>query len=419
MSPRGGAGAPTSLPSEPSSPSINVPMAVERVEDVESGPMPVEDSSAGPDAAARRTGPGTSSHSRVCRRRGGMGGVSGRSSRPQGDDQEVDAFIDGDLLICEVEARPALWNTAHRHHWDAIVTRRLWDEVTGSLINAWEDLDEKTQYLLREKVMTLWQSIRDRYKRDFNDEMRAPSGSAGCRNRYKYYNSLSFLRPSLASRSTTGRTSHPSRELPLVAVPEATASRPSEDVPNSDLSGNPSSSQSSQPHVPAGDYCQAEDSQLAGPSVNFPLSQASGAAQTGRPGFVSVRQRQRTIDGSFMPEFSPMDSVFRDYLKLLNEKMTAGFAEVQRSFREINDRFGKLESDANKSVNHLFFLTVLRHMESLPSDSQLNIMHACQQSLAQEINRHPPSQPFQAPAAPYQTLAPPYPPPSQRYQPPA
>ncbi|XP_075181534.1 uncharacterized protein LOC142254374 [Anomaloglossus baeobatrachus] len=200
MSQRDGAGAPTSLPSEPSSPSINVPMAVEPVEDVESGPMVVEHSSAEPDAAARRTGPATSSHRRGFRRRGGMGGVSRRSSRPQGDDQEFDAFIDGDLLICEVEARPALWNTAHHHHWDAVLTRGLWDEVSRSLMDTWESMDEKTQYLFREKVITRWRSIRDRYKRDFNDEMRAPSGSAGRRHRYKHYNALSFLRPSLASR---------------------------------------------------------------------------------------------------------------------------------------------------------------------------------------------------------------------------
>ncbi|KAM4035024.1 uncharacterized protein ACNLHF_021726 isoform 2-T2 [Anomaloglossus baeobatrachus] len=372
----------------------------------------------GPDAASRPTGPGTSSQSRVRARRGGVPGPS--SSRPHvGEEQELEVFIDGDLLISDVQTHTALWNTAHRHHWDSVVTRRLWDEVTRSQVDGWEDLDPNTQRLLREKVMKRWRSIRDRYKRDFNNDMKAPSGSAGRRQRYIYYNALSFLRPTLAIRSTPGSISQPSAEILPVAASKATTTRPPEAMPTAGLSGNSSSSESSQPHAAAGESCQAADIQPEGPSVGFPLSLASDVAHTARPDFLSVCQRQEPLDRNFLPEFVHMSSVFQDSLKYLNEKMAAGFAEVKRSFsevqrgfREIHNRLDKLKADASKSVNHLFFLTVLRQMENLPSDSQLNIMHACQQSLSHEIKQHPPTQP-------YQTPAPPYPQPSQPCQAPA
>ncbi|KAM4036584.1 uncharacterized protein ACNLHF_015519 isoform 1-T2 [Anomaloglossus baeobatrachus] len=381
-------------------------LAAEWVVDDEGGLKPVEDSSA-------------------------VSGPSSSSSRPHvEEEQELEAFIDGDLLICDVQARTALWNTAHRQHWDAVVTRRLWDEVAGAQVAGWVDLDAHTRGLLRERVIKRWRSIRDRYKKDYNHEMMAPSGSARRRQRYKYYNALSFLRPSLASRSTTRSISQPSAKVLPVAVPKATAIRPPKAVPiavpTTGLSGNSSSSQSSQPHAAAGDSSQAADIQPEGPSVGFPLSQASDAAPTSTPGSLSVCQHQRPSDRSLLPEFVHMSSVFHDSLKNLNEKVSSGFAEVQRSFsevqrgfREIHDRLDKLEANTNKSINNLFFLTVLRQMETLPSDSQLNIMHACQQSLSHEIKQQPPAQPYQAPAQPYQALAQPYQAPAQPYQVPA
>ncbi|XP_073403829.1 uncharacterized protein [Dendrobates tinctorius] len=54
---------------------------------------------------------------------------------------------------------------------------------------------------IRDRVIKRWRSLRDCFKREFNKEMQAPSGSGGCRNsKYKYARALSFLWLTMVSR---------------------------------------------------------------------------------------------------------------------------------------------------------------------------------------------------------------------------
>ncbi|XP_069621503.1 uncharacterized protein [Ranitomeya imitator] len=61
-----------------------------------------------------------------------------------------------------------------RRHADLSVTRRLWEQICCELIPRWEDLDVQAQIQERERIVKRWRSIRDRFKKEFNKEMRAP-----------------------------------------------------------------------------------------------------------------------------------------------------------------------------------------------------------------------------------------------------
>ncbi|XP_075204231.1 uncharacterized protein LOC142310598 [Anomaloglossus baeobatrachus] len=133
------------------------------------------------------------------RRRGG-GGHTASQRAPDSDGEEA-GFINIDLLIDEVREREPLWNMADRRHADTIVTRRLWDEVCHAAVEGWGELNSRGQKKQRDKLQKRWRSIRDRFKKELNQEMQAPSGSGGRRSKYRYFRALSFLRTTMVCRS--------------------------------------------------------------------------------------------------------------------------------------------------------------------------------------------------------------------------
>ncbi|XP_075181275.1 uncharacterized protein LOC142254118 [Anomaloglossus baeobatrachus] len=154
------------------------------------------------------------------RRRGG-GGHSASQRAPDSDGEEA-GFINIDLLIDEVREREPLWNMADRRHADSIVTRRLWDEVCHAAIEGWGELNSRGQKKARDKLQKRWRSIRDRFKKELNQEMQAPSGSGGRRSKYRYFRALSFLRTTMVCRSTVCSTREPASN-PTGAIPEQSA----------------------------------------------------------------------------------------------------------------------------------------------------------------------------------------------------
>ncbi|KAM4026808.1 uncharacterized protein ACNLHF_022669 [Anomaloglossus baeobatrachus] len=154
------------------------------------------------------------------RRRGG-GGLSASQRAPDSDGEEA-GFINIDLLIDEVREREPLWNMADRRHADSIVTRRLWDEVCHAAVEGWGELNSRGQKKQRDKLQKRWRSIRDRFKKELNQEMQAPSGSGGRRSKYRYFRALSFLRTTMVCRSTVCSTQEPASN-PIGAIPEQSA----------------------------------------------------------------------------------------------------------------------------------------------------------------------------------------------------
>ncbi|XP_077155650.1 uncharacterized protein LOC143818116 [Ranitomeya variabilis] len=132
----------------------------------------------------------------------------------------------------------------HRWHSDTHVTRRLWEEVSRNVLRSWEDLDPRQQSQECERVRKRWRSLRDRFKREFNQEMQAPSGSSGRRkHRYKYSRALSFLRQSMLNRITfsshraPASTLDPSGAISQESATEGHVGRPHPSDPLSGPSG--------------------------------------------------------------------------------------------------------------------------------------------------------------------------------------
>ncbi|XP_044135637.1 uncharacterized protein LOC122927653 [Bufo gargarizans] len=144
-------------------------------------------------------------------------------------------YIDNDLLIQMVEERTLLWDHTDRCHADHHLTRPLWNEICAAIRPNWDNLRERQQGQCRDTIMVRWRSIRDRYKKAFNEELWRPSGSGGTsRHEYRYSAALGFLRRTLEMRRTASSTLEP--EVPQEAVPEEQATAgPSHPAPTAGI----------------------------------------------------------------------------------------------------------------------------------------------------------------------------------------
>ncbi|XP_069611806.1 uncharacterized protein [Ranitomeya imitator] len=244
---------------------------------------------------------------------------------------------------------------ADRRHADTHVTRRLWDEVCENLFPRWEDLHPRQRSKESDRVRKRWRSLRDCYKREFNEEMQAQSGSAGKKRRcYKYGPALTFLRQTMLNRVTfsshraPASTSAPSGAISQESATEGHVGRPHTSDPSvPSTSTTPSTEASLQPSL------LASDQQLA-----FPLPHPSDPA-TSRPPLGSWRQRQRGQERSYAPEFLHLNASFQGSFKILGEQVTAGFnmvqARISETSRETSSRLDWLHSDVSQSPANLFF----------------------------------------------------------------
>ncbi|XP_040294942.1 uncharacterized protein LOC121006090 [Bufo bufo] len=211
----------------------------------DAGSLPPRRHIAPSDPVASQTGSPAPARGRRGARRGRV--LGSRVSTGQ-DEEEVIFYIDNDLLIQLVEARPALWDHTDRRHADHNATRLLWHEICKAIVPNWEDLRDRQRDQCRAQIMVRWRSIRDRYKKDYNEELRAPSGSVGTsRREYRYHAAVGFLRRTLELRRTTGSTR--ASEVLQEALPDEPATAGSSglgqttgqdtDVPLSEPPGDP------------------------------------------------------------------------------------------------------------------------------------------------------------------------------------
>ncbi|XP_077113489.1 uncharacterized protein LOC143768722 isoform X2 [Ranitomeya variabilis] len=277
-----------------------------------------------------------------------------------------------------------------RRHADLSVTRRLWEQICQELIARLEDLDVQAQNQERERIVKRWRSIRDRFKKEFNKEMRAPSGSGGRRSKYKYAQALSFLRSTMVTRSTVGSTREPAAQLnPSGAIPQEAATEghfDSEDpsAPSHSAPSHSASSHTSDPSVPstnAGASWPVPLHESAGEDIAFPVPHPSAAATSGTPVALG-RLQQRGQVQSYAPEFLHLNASFQNCLKVLSEQMAAGFNLINKSILEMHTLLLTMRSEARQSPNNTFFRLVLEQMETLSASQQMQVMESCQSTLA-------------------------------------
>ncbi|XP_077148268.1 uncharacterized protein LOC143808975 [Ranitomeya variabilis] len=341
--------------------------------------------------AAAAEGSPRQSQSRRTRRRGRLSA----SQRAPAEEDDDDDDIDIENLIEEVREREPLWNMADRRHADTGVTRRLWDEVCRNLFPRRESLHPQQQSKLVGKIRKRWRSLRDRFKREFNDEMKAPSGSAGRkRSKYKYGQALSFLRRTMLSRVTfsshraPASSSAPSGAIPPESATEGHVGRPHTSVPSSDPSSDPSVPSTSS--VPSsGALLQPSLLASDAEQIAFPLPHPSDPA-TLTPPLGSWRQRQRGQEKSYAPEFLHLNASFQGSFKILGEQVTAGFNMVQsrisETSRETSSRLDRLHSAVSPDPANIFFNSMLRTMEKLSFEQQMRVMNTCHNALLQAVN---------------------------------
>ncbi|XP_077113923.1 uncharacterized protein LOC143769312 isoform X2 [Ranitomeya variabilis] len=120
-------------------------------------------------------------------------------------------------------------------------------------------------------VIKRWRSLRDRFKKEFNKEIQAPSGSGGRRSKYKYARALSFLRSTMVHRSIVCITLEPAELNPSGAIPQESTTADHFDRPDPSARSLPSlTSGPSVPSTSAGAW-QTSLQEAAGEDVAFPL----------------------------------------------------------------------------------------------------------------------------------------------------
>ncbi|KAM4026844.1 uncharacterized protein ACNLHF_022709 [Anomaloglossus baeobatrachus] len=172
--------------------------------------------------------------------------VASVSQRKQDEESNgEESGIDVELLINLVHARQPLWDVEDHHHTDAVLTQRLWEEVAAELIDGWEDLKARTKKKSLTSVTARWWSVCDGFRRDYNKEMQAPSGSAGRKSsQYRYARALVFLKTTMMPRRSFANNMEPaSVRHPPGVIPEETVT--------GDPSNRPCDPSTSAPSLPS------------------------------------------------------------------------------------------------------------------------------------------------------------------------
>ncbi|XP_073436031.1 uncharacterized protein [Dendrobates tinctorius] len=281
---------------------------------------------------------------------------------------------------------------ANRLHADRPTTRRLWDEVCSSVIDDWEELNARARDFVRDRVITRWRSLRDRFKRDYNKEIQTPSGSSGGRQgpQYKNYKALVFLRSTMACRSTICSTQESASELrPSGVIPSETA--PGDHIEVSDPSVPTLLSHPSIPSTSTGAAGQTSSHEAAGDDL-FPVPHPSDTAATSRQTFGSGWQRLRSQERLTLSDCLNLNSTVQHGFHTYGQRLSSGLTMINQSIMELRRYMKQMNLESNQTPRHTFFQSVVRQMEGLSTHQQMRVMQACHNALVEVLAEasHPP-----------------------------
>lgn len=290
---------------------------------------------------------------------------SGQGSTRSARSDEVPGLqLDNEKLIHLVEERPPLWDPEDCGHTDRELMKRKWLEICKELCENWDTLTPSQKRACREKIVTWWGSIRDRFIRDCHQEEQKRSETGGKRRRtYAYEGILQFLRRAAGLRKTYSSTLEPE------AVPEEELVAPTV------------------PHV---------SSQDTSPPLEDTL--ASGLTSQNRIADCFWESGQRPSASRSRPrELENLTRLTREALSKLEDKLDRQRLEDMQRRLE-----GAGPSTAPPSSNHDFLQSLLSWMEELTPEET----HECRTRIQQAVFeiRHRPRLPTHTQSHP---LAPP------------
>ncbi|PIO23718.1 hypothetical protein AB205_0168760 [Aquarana catesbeiana] len=120
-----------------------------------------------------------------------------------------------ECLINLVHARPAIWDKKSSQYSDRITKGRIWEEIFQDVTPNWTSMNAKQRKIRGKKIITRWTSIRDRFRRELNEEAeqsRSGAGTSQKRRRSPFFEMLGFLRSVMDLRSTSTNISEMEEE---------------------------------------------------------------------------------------------------------------------------------------------------------------------------------------------------------------
>ncbi|XP_077348571.1 uncharacterized protein LOC143997059 [Lithobates pipiens] len=162
----------------------------------------------------------------------------------RGEDSMAARDISHEAIIALVQARPELWDSECPGYADRVLKRAKWEEVYKYVTPNWDEMSATEQDNRGKEVYTRWRSLRDRYKKEVNEEKAAErSGAPSTRCRPNpHAEALSFLR-----RTTEMRTTVSSVPVRASARRESSSPSPSGDADTSQETTETVSSQEYHP----------------------------------------------------------------------------------------------------------------------------------------------------------------------------
>ncbi|XP_047518995.1 uncharacterized protein LOC125058900 [Pieris napi] len=111
--------------------------------------------------------------------------------------------IDNDLLIEEVEKRALIYDKKLKEYSDSNLKIKAWDEISRIIFSTvWGTLSSQEKTEAGKLVQKRWKNLRACFSRELREQK---SGQAATKRRkYKHFDQLLFLIPSMDTRETSG-----------------------------------------------------------------------------------------------------------------------------------------------------------------------------------------------------------------------
>ncbi|KAM3926498.1 uncharacterized protein RB166_009343 [Leptodactylus fuscus] len=125
--------------------------------------------------------------------------------------------LDVAALICEVEARPSLWDKSNTGYTDRHRRNTAWTQICKALYPDWSRLTQSQQGVIERDIKNRWKTVRDRFFKFLRTSERDGS-SLYPYPKCPFFEELLFLLPNRSLRPSGGNFhSKESRETPPVA----------------------------------------------------------------------------------------------------------------------------------------------------------------------------------------------------------